>query len=60
MLCVCKVIVRILLSLSGDITGGVVEHWTYFVAVEKFMEDLKKHQKGRIPARRESLYFISY
>lgn len=37
----------------------MVEHWTCFVVVEKFMQDLKEHKKGRIPARRESLYFSS-
>lgn len=49
---------KILLSLGGDIT--MVEHWMCFVVVEKFMQDLKDRQKGRIPARRESLYFRSY
>lgn len=58
MLSACKVIARFLLILSGAIK--VVEHWTCLVIVEKFMQDLKEHQKGRIPARRESFYFISY
>lgn len=43
MLCACNVTARILLSLSGDIT--MMEHWTCFVVVEKFMQDLKEHQK---------------
>lgn len=58
MLCACNMIARQLLSLGGDTI--MVEHWTCFVVVEKFMQGLKEHQKGRIPARRESVYFSSY
>lgn len=58
MLCACNVTARILLSLSGDIT--MMEHWTCFVVVEKFMQDLKEHQKKGEFQQEEKVYILVF